>query len=100
MAQGLHSSGSSLPPWALAKGTDDQGSHRHSAVRYMPRNVPLQTTDSKGTALVVPKPKTGRSRAARLRTYGNVTSHPPVYAATSGTPLKSSDDNTRGKSTS
>ena len=65
----------------------------------MPREVPLQSTDSKGTAPVVPKPKTGRSRA-RLRTYGNVTIHPSVYAATSGTPLKASDDTTRGGRTS
>jgi hypothetical protein len=77
VAQGLQDRPFPLGP--LSKIRTTRGSHCYGATRYMPRDVRLQTADSKGVQYGTgraSKPKTGHSRAVRLRTYGNVTIHP------------------------
>jgi hypothetical protein len=101
VAQGLQDRPFPLGP--LSKVRTTRGSHCYGATRYMPRDVPLQTADSKGTALVVP-PNPRRVTAAPR---GYALTAPlqftqlqyNVYAATSGTPPKASDDSILGGST-
>ena len=81
-----------LGPWPKVRTTRVPIAMALYAIQCAPRSfLSNHRFEGYGTSRAS-KPKTSRSRTAKLRTYGNVTIHPAVTqclrAATSGTPLE------------